>query len=219
MATLFPFIKDQIEAQDIVPHRPLIICDVDEVLVYFAQPLAAYFAEHGYHLSFHTYSIFNNVTCQQSGKPLEKEKALFYIDQFFAEKVATCPVVEGAVDALAKLADQCQIILYSNVPLEAKNQRAEALKAQGLPYPLISGKGLKGPAVQHMLQDYQATSFFIDDLPHNIDSVKSHHSAVNCIHYVADDHLKTVVPKPQKNHHWLESWQDIHHFIQSSLTP
>ena len=38
-------------------------------------------------------------------------------------------------------------------------------------YPVIVGSGLKGPAVAWLTRHIDAPVFFLDDIPHNIDSV------------------------------------------------
>lgn len=200
------FIKQQIHDITIDPTRPMLVCDADEVLVHFALPLGEYFSEHGFHLSLDSYDIFNNVRHQETQEPIEKRLALKFIDQFFEERVETCPPVSHAAETLQHLSDHAQIIIYSNVPLHAKQRRQASLKEHGIDFPFISGKGLKGPTMTLLTEGLMAPCVFVDDLPHNIDSVKHHANHIECVHMVAEPQLQKIVPRPKFDHHRIDCW-------------
>ncbi len=212
------FILQQISDITIDPCRPMLVCDADEVLVHFALPLKNYFADHGYHLSFESYDIFNNVKHQQTQNPLEKKLALQFIDRFFQENVETCPPVNHAADSLNHIAEHAQVIIYSNLPLHAKDRRQASLKSHGMDFPLISGRGLKGPTMNHLTAKLTAPCVFVDDLPHNIDSVKQHASHVDCVHMVAEPQLQSIVPTPKHRHQRIDCWKEAKEPIMTLLS-
>ncbi|MCH8202479.1 MAG: HAD family hydrolase [Proteobacteria bacterium] len=211
------FVKQQITELALEASRPLIICDADEVLVYFIGPLAAFLEENGAHLVLESFRLLGNIRHMETGKPLEKAPALALLDRFFSERVAACPPVEGAVAALEELSERAEIVVLTNVPIHARAARAAALADQGMAYPLIANAGAKGPAVTALSEQCRGPVIFIDDIPQNHASVAAHAARTHRIHFVADPRLRDLIGPAEHCHARIDEWPAAKDYILAYL--
>ena len=139
------------------------------------------------------------------------------LDAFFAASAHDLDVVPGAAEALTILSERAQIVVLTNVPLEAKARREASLAAQGIPFPVIANKGLKGGAVRRLAGRVEAPVVFLDDIPHNLSSVAKAHAPTTLIHFIADPRLaKLLGPAPDSHFHTTE-WSAARRFIEERL--
>ena len=111
------------------------------------------------------------------------------IGDFFASDTRHLEPVDGAAAALEDLSNHAQIVILSNLPETSRDARIENLVEHGMPYPVIAGKGPKGPVVKDLLGDFAQTVVFIDDLPPNLSSVATETPHVHRLHFIADPRL------------------------------
>lgn len=211
------FVKQQIAGLALQVHRPLIICDADEVLVHFVRPLSAFLEENGARLVLESFRLFGNIRHKETGEPLEKAPALALLNRFFSERVAECPAVEGAVAALEELSERAEIVVLTNVPIHARAARAAALSDQGMAYPLIANAGAKGPAVTALSEKRRGPVIFIDDIPQNHASVAEHAASTHRIHFVADPRLRELVEPAEHCHARIDEWPVAKDYILAYL--
>ena len=84
-------------------------------------------------------------------------------------------------------------------------------------YPVITNNGLKGEAVKEIVKGIKAKSFFIDDMPLNIDSVSKECSETLCIHFVQDNRLKELMQTPKSAKIKATNWIEVENYILESL--
>lgn len=219
MANPIPqFILNQTTSLDLDPGKPLILVDADEVIVHFALPLRDYLSQFGLELHFHSYKIFDNVTEKESGNILPREQALPYVGRFFDDCIYNQPAVEGAVDALKSLSKTSQIIIVTNVPFKAKEDRQKAMVKLGMNYPVLANEGLKGPIIKHLSKNQTAPVVFLDDISHNIQSVSKYAPHVHCIHFIAEAILRPLQEKAKGAHVRIDQWDECHRYINSHFS-
>ncbi len=212
------FILNQVSLIDLDPEKPLILVDADEVIVHFALPLRDYLLQFGLVLNFHSYKIFDNIIEKDSGNVLPREKALPYIGKFFDDCLFNQPAVEGAVDALNSLSKTSQIIIVTNVPFHAKDDRQKAMVKLGMDYPVLANEGLKGPIINHLSKNHKAPVVFLDDISHNIHSVSKYAPHVHCIHFIAEAILRPLQEKAKGAHARIDKWDECHRYINAHFS-
>lgn len=213
LTALPEYVADQIAAVSFDPDRPLVITDADEVIVHFVQPLEAFLESKGLYLDVSSFRLSGNVRERATDEVLEHEKVMALIDAFFAEKVATCPPVEGASDALEALSERASILVLTNVPRHAREARITALKGHGMGYPLIAGEGPKGPAIKALTEGRRAPTVFLDDIPHNHASTAEEAADVHRIHFIADPRLARLLEPAEGAHARIDNWPDVHTYV------
>jgi hypothetical protein len=206
-------ILEQINSINIKENKPLIISDVDEVLVYFATPLENYLDTKNMSISFISYKLFGNVHYKDTNKNVPKDIVIELLQSFFAEKVHTCPPVEGVENAFKRLREKFQIIILTNTPYEARTDRIKALKGLGLDFPLVANDGHKGQAVREICKNLKAPALFLDDIPHHHTSVAELAPHVHRVHFVADPRLAKLLPPACDSHERIDNWVDAERYI------
>jgi hypothetical protein len=206
-ASLDPEVLAQLRALPIVPGRPLLAVDADEVLVYLAEHLARYLPTIGFRMRLTQYQLEGSIFPADSGIPVPFDDCLRLIDRFFDDETLNQQALPGAVEALARLSERVQVVVLTNVPRHARDLRRRNLAALGMDYPMVENAGGKGRALFWMAAHADAPVAFIDD------SLKQHESAarrapeVTRVHFVGASHLRRILPKSPAAHHRVEGWE------------
>lgn len=204
---LDPFVTEQIAALSLSKDRPLIVTDADEVLFQFMAGLENYLERQGYEITLKSFAISGNVKHRETGVVVEPADMKQLLGGFFEEETHRLAPVAGAADALARLSDEADIVVLSNVPFAQRDARARSLEDSGMPYPLVANSGLKGPAMSSLANLGGRPVFFLDDIPHNLQSVHEAVNDVHLVHFVADPRLRKLVPSPKADHISSGDWE------------
>jgi hypothetical protein len=181
------FTRSQLEELSLEKDRPLVICDVDEVVVHFTRAFEGYLAERALYLDTSSFALSGNIRKNESDAPLPQDEIMHLIDGFFAERTAELDAIEGAVDSLLALAEAANIVMLTNLPHHAREKRIANLRKHGLDFPCITNNGPKGPAISHLAAERDLPVVFIDDSPNFIASSHQHAPAVHLVHFLHDE--------------------------------
>ena len=136
---------------------------------------------------------------------------------FFSSETENLQLVRNAKEVLERLAKLMQVVVLTNLPHKDKDKREKALKNNNIEFPVITNSGLKGPAVKKILESKNQKSFFIDDMPMNIDSVAKDSPKTICIHFIQDKRINKLMPSPKSAKIKLNNWFDVETFILDNL--
>jgi hypothetical protein len=216
--TLDPFVSEQIDALDLNSGRPLIVTDADEVLFQFMAGLETYLYREGYEIRLDSFAITGNVRFRETGAVVEAQEMKGLLGGFFEAETNKLAPVPGAAEALSALADHADIVVLSNVPFPQRDARAQSLIDSGMPYPLVANAGLKGPAMATLAARGGRPVFFLDDIPHNLQSVHEAVDGVHLVHFVADPRLRKLVPSPEASHVASGDWTHAAGHIRDTIS-
>jgi hypothetical protein len=167
--------------------RPLVICDVDEVIVHFTRDFEAFLALENLWLDTASFALNGNIKCRDTGIAVADARVAHLITRFFDERTRHMEPIEGAVDSLLHIGETADVVLLTNLPHEAGAHRRENLQDHGLLFPVVTNSGPKGPAIQNLLRRArQRDAVFIDDSPNFISSAYEHAPQVHLIHFLHD---------------------------------
>ncbi len=155
-------------------HRPLVICDVDEVVVHFTRDFERYLASRGLWLDAASLALHGNIRWHEGGHPAEDTLVSDLIDSFFADRTRHMEPIDGAIDSLLTIAAAADVVMLTNLPHSAGDDRRANLQDLGLPFPVITNSGPKGPAIKHLAAQMEGPVVFIDDSPYFISSSFEH---------------------------------------------
>ena len=216
-AGLDPEVLAQLRALPIVPGRPLLAVDADEVLVYLAEHLARYLPTIGFRMRLTQYQLEGSIFPADCESPVPFDDCLRLIDRFFDDETLNQQALPGAVEALARLSAQAQVVVLTNVPRHARDLRRRNLAALGMDYPMVENAGGKGRALRWMAAHAGAPVVFVDD------SLKQHESAarrapeVTRVHFVGAGHLRRILPESPAAHHRVEGWEECEAVVRREL--
>ncbi len=199
------------------PAKPLIICDADEVLLQFMAGLERFALTLGFYHDFTSFRIHGNIRHQATNAPLDDAAVTGLISQFFATCTRGLEPVPHASNSLASLNRNAQIIILSNLPATARQDRIHNLTGHGMPYPVIVGSGPKGLVVKQLIAGFHQPVVFIDDLPPHHTSVALETPQVHRLHFVADPRLARLVPPSPDAHRRIDTWPEAEHWISTII--
>lgn len=166
--------------------RPLVICDVDEVVVHFTKGFETYLDERGLWLDTSSFALNGNIRHREGGNAAADEHVAHLIADFFDSRTRHMEAIDGAVEALLHIGEIADVVLLTNLPHSAGDHRRENLAEHGLTYPVITNSGPKGPAIEHLADQVRKPVVFIDDSPAFIASAYDHAPDVHLVHFLHD---------------------------------
>jgi hypothetical protein len=201
----------QIEGLTINQHRPLVICDVDEVIVHFTREFEEFIDARGMELDFSSPSqVFAISRYKHNLQPVGPTEIGRAVDQFFAERTLDMQTIEGAADSLLNIARFADVVMLTNLPHEAGNDRRKNLEKHGLNFPVITNSGPKGPAIARIASQVSAPVVFIDDSPGFITSAFEHAPEVHLIHFIHDERFARMISPLEFVSLRTDNWKDLH---------
>lgn len=206
---------EQIDALSL-ERRPLIVCDVDEVVLQFIGPLEAHMAAHGFELIDHHYKLTGNIR-RIGGTDLATQDDVRALLYGFFEAGYAQPLVAGAAEALAALTGHAQVVMLTNMPMQFHLRRVRALAGHGMEYPVVTNEGAKGPAVAALAARVRAPVVFLDDSPTNVTSVRDSVPDAQLVHFMADPRFFARVERIPGVHLTSNDWRAARAFIEDVL--
>ena len=206
----------QIEAlaQD---DRPLLVLDVDDVLLHFVGPLLRYFETLGCALRLQTFRLFGNVFDIETGAAIENGRVSAMLDGFFGAQTEWQTPVEGATQAVAGIARKAEVVLLTAMPHRHRDTRRALLDRLGLPYPLLTTEMEKGPAIHHLRGRTPRPVAFVDDMPHNLASARRAVGDAHLFHLIADNALRPLLPELPQDAAVVMDWTEAGERIAGAL--
>jgi hypothetical protein len=214
---LAPDIEIQIRALPIAPDRPLVVCDVDEVVVHFLRGFEAFLGDNNLWLDPASFALNGNVRALEGNAPVPATELGELINRFFAERARKLEPIEGAHQALSSLARRAGVVLLSNIPAAFRDDRLANLAEHGFDFPLVVNQGPKGPAVRTMIERHADTVVFIDDVPGYVTSVAEHCPTVNLVHFMQDARFARHVAPLDCGCFRTDNWREAHDHIAGLL--
>lgn len=197
--------------------RPLLVLDVDDVLLDFIRPFPRYLAAQGFELRLDSFRLNGNIVERATGLPAEAERVAALIDAFFAAQDEWQTLTEGAAEALAAFAGRVEIVLLTAMPHRHRDTRRMHLDALGLAYPLLTTEMAKGPAIRALRGPSGRPVAFVDDQPRNLVSARESVADAHLFHLMADNSLRALIPPPPEGIFVVEDWRDAQPRIAAAL--
>ncbi|TYC66095.1 hypothetical protein FMN63_27560 [Stappia sp. BW2] len=198
--------------------RPLIICDVDEVVLHLIAHLEDYL--HARDLAFlkYEYRLTGNIGHQDNRQPLSSDEVRRLLLEFFDEVSHHQDMVPGAGDALNALAEDWDVILLTNLPGgHNKPVREKLLSGFDISFPLLTNSGPKGGAVAALSRGRPEPVVFIDDSPTNHASVHATLPSAVQIQFIADTRFLNATEMAGHIDLLSGDWQETAAFISAIL--
>ena len=146
--------------------RPLIISDCDEVLLYMVSPFRDWLSEtQGVEFRMEGNDFATALRWQESGEILAPEEIWKKLGGFFDTEMHRQTPIPGAIEGIAALREHADVVILTNLVDKRQEMRKAQLLEHGLDARVFTNQGLKGPALQAILEEYAPSkAIFIDDL-------------------------------------------------------
>ncbi len=197
--------------------RPLLVVDVDDVLMEFVRPFTRYLDSHGLELGLSTFRLHGNIADKTTKAAIEDGRTSELIDDFFRAQDQWQEAVADAADAMAALAGNAEIVMLTAMPHRHRAVRRRHLDKMGFPYPLLTTEMPKGPAIRRLRGDTGRPVAFVDDIPHNLVSVRAAVADAHLFHLMAMPSLRALLPPLPDDMIVVEDWSDAAPRIAAAL--
>lgn len=206
----------------IKPGRPLIVTDADGVVLQFTGCFERWLAERGLYLDLKTYRLEGGIRRLDDKSRLLDVETIALVEEY-RENLDDLDAVAGACETLHALSEFASIVVLSNVNQIQAKARLRNFEKLGLPFPLIandSGAGYladKGAAMRALAAHARAKTFFIDDIPSNLQDVAKAAPNVALIHVVESEPLRQLLGNGFHAHCYAKDWAEVKSFILDAL--
>lgn len=194
--------------------RPLIVCDIDEVVLEFVTPFRNFLQSSGRELLPRSFRLHGNVVHIGSGTTVPDAHVSTLLEDFFLAQDDWQVPAAGVAETLAELSDDADIIFLTAMPPRHTEVRRRLLNRHGLCYPLLATEEPKGPVVRRLHDARDVPVAFIDDILRNLESVREHAPDCLLIRLMANAEFRAMAPVPGEGIESAESWDDAVRIIR-----
>lgn len=195
-------------------ERPLVVCDIDDVVLDFIGPFQTFLGDSGYRLEPRSFRLHGNIVCATSEDEADRDRVNAMIAAFFDSQETWQVPLPGAADALRHISEVADIVFLTAMKPMYYAQRRRLLDINGLPYPLLATEEPKGPLVRQLHRDRGQPIAFIDDMVRNLESVGEHVSGCLLVHMAPESEIHRFAPPTPDHAHRAEDWHQADTIIR-----
>lgn len=195
--------------------RPLIVSDVDEVVLEFLTPFMAFLGGRGHALIPRSFRLAGNIVDRLSGEPVSETAAEALLEAFYAAQDLWQRPVMQVVETLAELSSEADIVFLTAMPPRHTAVRRSLLDALDLRYPLLASEDPKGPLVKRLRGERDLPLVFIDDMLRNLHSVQEHAPGCLLINLMANPEFRALAPRPGADIEVAADWPEAARLIRA----
>tara|TARA_R110000772_G_scaffold236434_3_gene348081 strand:+ start:390 stop:1064 length:675 start_codon:yes stop_codon:yes gene_type:complete len=191
-------------------QRPLLISDCDEVLLHMVVPFREWLdSEKHIHFDLESGDFVDALRHKHDGTLVQSEDIWPMLKEFFDGEMHRQGAIDGAVDAINKLAEMADVVILTNLLDDRREARAEQLQAVGIDFPVYCNQGGKGERLANIVADHNpSVTVFVDDLGHQHGSVAKHAPDVWRLHMVGEPLLAQHIKPNPAAHDRIDLWSD-----------
>ena len=193
--------------------RPLLVCDVDDVVLEFLTPFEGFITSLGHRLIPRSYRLHGNIQSTLDDRPLADDQVTQLIQDFFAAQEAWQRPFGDAVHTLKRLAEEADVVFLTAMPPRYTQMRRRLLDSLDLTYPLLATESPKGPVLSQIHAGRDLPVAFIDDMVHNHQSVAAALPDCLLVHLMPQSEMHRHAPKPSANVLCAQDWLQVENFL------
>ncbi|MEW4468515.1 HAD family hydrolase [Parasphingorhabdus sp. JC815] len=196
-------------------QKPLLISDCDEVLLHMVVPFREWLdTDKHIHFDLESGDFVDALRHKHDGTLVGRDSVWPMLKEFFDSEMHRQKAIDGAVDAINKLAEVADVVILTNLLDDRREARAEQLRAVGIDFPVYCNQGGKGEPLAKIVADYNPTvTVFVDDLGHQHRSVAKHAPDVWRLHMVGEPILAKHIKTNPAAHDRIDLWSEAFDWI------
>lgn len=195
--------------------RPLIVCDVDDVVLQFATPFQAFLEATGHRLLPRSFKLTGNIVKGADDSVLDAPAVRALIHDFFDEQERWQTPFADAVDSLHALGEMADLVFLTAMPPQHAEVRRRLLDQLTLNYPMIATEEAKGPMVAALHAARPLPVAFVDDMVHNLHSVGEHVPDCLLVYLPPAHEIFRFAPDPRETVQKAEDWPQASALIKA----
>lgn len=202
--------------------RPLVITDCDEVLLHMVRHFRDWLDEdHGVDFALEGNPFTQSMSRRGSDTAMSEEEVWDLLGQFFDTQMGRQTPIPGALESIAELRREADVVVLTNLMDKRNAARAEQLRELGLSVPIYTNQGPKGDALARIVAEYEpARAVFIDDIAQHHQSVSEIAPRVRRLHFCGEPAIAPHVPcalEAGHAHARIDNWADALPWLLETL--
>ncbi|MDI7864379.1 hypothetical protein MRS76_20790 [Rhizobiaceae bacterium n13] len=195
--------------------RPLVVCDIDEVVLEFISPFQAYLRNRQFELLPRSFMLHGNIFSLLDGSEPDEAAMKAMQEDFFANQDKWQKPAVRAVETLRDLSGDADVVFLTAMPPRYQKVRRTLLDRLDLPYPMIATEEAKGPVVEALHQRRPLPVAFLDDIQRNLQSVRSHVPDCLLVSLMANADFRALAPAPTEGIVQAADWSEANKLIRN----
>ncbi|MBX5150123.1 hypothetical protein HJB78_03785 [Rhizobium lentis] len=175
-------------------ERPLIVCDVDDVVLRFIDPFQLFLQSQGHAFLPRSFKLHGNIVSKADGTEIGDQQVSRLIEEFFEAQELWQTPLDRVVETLDRLSREADVLFLTAMQPRFQEQRRRLLDRMGLLFPLLASEEPKGPIVHALHASRSLPVAFIDDMARNLHSVRDHVPNCLLIHLMPDSPVHRFAP-------------------------
>ena len=176
--------------------RPLLVTDCDEVLLHMVRHFRDWLdTEHDIDFALEGDPFVQSMTRRGSDEPIDKKEVWRLLGGFFDTQMDSQLPIVGALEAIAELQQDADVVVLTNLNEERNAARTRQLRKLGMEALVFTNQGPKGGALKRIVEELGASRVvFIDDIAEHHASVKLEIPHVRRLHLCGEPAIAPHVP-------------------------
>jgi len=197
--------------------RPLIVCDVDDVVLHFFAPFLTFLDGEGHEFLPRSFRLTGNIVSKLNGTAMEEKDVHRLIEAFFEAQEQWQTPFDHVVDTLGDFSKDADIVFLTAMPPQFWAQRRRLLDRLGLAYPLLASLQPKGPIVRSLHAKRTLPVVFVDDMAHNLHSVGEHVPDCLLINLKPDSIVHRMAPAAPAGIYEANEWSQAAPLLRAHI--
>lgn len=195
--------------------RPLIISDVDDVILEFIEPYQRFLSAQGLKFLPRSFRLTGNVVRVDDETAVTEDIVQKSLHDFFDEQHAWQTPFQHVMTALPALAEEADVVFLTAMPPKFTAKRRQFLNELGLHFPMVAVETAKGPIASLIRDRHTAPVVFVDDMAHNLASVSEHLPDFLLLSLAPPSAVHAMAPKPPEAARVVRDWAEAAPIIRT----
>lgn len=197
--------------------RPLVVCDIDEVVLEFLTPFTRYLRANDHDLLPRSFRLHGNVVSLLDGLAPDNAAVSAFLEDFFLTQDQWQTPAARVVETLTSLAEDADIVFLTAMPPRHRPIRRALLDGFGLHFPMIATEQPKGPVLAALHGDRSQPVVFLDDIERNLRSVGDAVPDCLLINLMANADFRPFLPMPSAGIVGADDWDAAAKLIRAHI--
>lgn len=202
--------------------RPLVITDCDEVLLHMVRHFRSWLSDkHDIEFELEGNPFVQSMKRRESDADMSEAEVWDLLGSFFDTEMHTQTPIAGAVEAIAELQREADVVVLTNLMDKRNEARTRQLREVGIGAPVYTNQGPKGVALLRIVEEHAPSrAVFIDDIAKHHESALETAPQVHRLHFCGEPAIAPHVPcalEAGHAHARIDNWAEALPWILQTL--
>lgn len=202
--------------------KPLVVTDCDEALLHMIRHFRDWLdREHDVEFELEGNPFVQSMTRRGSDEAMDEAEVWDLLGGFFDTEMETQTPIAGAVEAIAELKRDADVVVLTNLVDHRNEARTRQLQRLGIDVQVYTNQGPKGGALQAIVNEFAPSrAVFLDDIAKHHESAADHTPQVHRLHFCGEPAIAPHIPcgfKSGHAHARIDSWDEALPWIRQTL--